>query len=442
MLSVDGPLLAPYRAIRSVRAPEDAPWPGVLARTPAGASVVLVDSRVLGPAWHGWSAPADGHVLAPLDIARRTDGHDAVLPVCLERLEDFVRRRGARTPLTTGEAVTLGVSVLRGCAQIADAPSTAGEWWLDADGRPVLATDASPRGAFEGGTAALQSVQVEPRAERAWQAAVEALAAERVHLRDLLEAEDALFATAAPEPLATTILSPRSAAELRSHDIPDEASPLEMPPRSLWSSLIARVDDDVADTLSRATTAVWRRARTRPRTRGRRAPWVVGGTIAAAVLVGGALWPTAGGVATGDVESAPVTASPSPSADAAGTSDAEVAQTATEDAEAGGPISSSAPTADSDPAATVDALLVARLACGSDEQCLRAVVADPSTVLPAGAIDLPVAARTTTLLDDFGGVAVLRVDPAETDVDPQLVVIVLRDGEWLLRDVHDVAQQP
>ena len=45
-----------------------------------------------------------------------------------------------------------------------------------------------------------------------------------------------------------------------------------------------------------------------------------------------------------------------------------------------------------------------------------------------------------TLLDEFGGAAVLRVEAAG-GAPPQLVVIVRADGRWLLRDVYDVAQQ-
>ena len=168
MTTDEGPLAGPYRAIRAVRAREDGPWPGVLVRTAAGDAFVLVDADVLGAQWRGWDAPADGHVLAPVDIARRVDGHDVVLPVCAERLEEFVRRRATRMPLSAGEAVTLGVSVLRGCAQIANAPGTTGEWWLDDAGRPVLATDAATQRALDAAAAILECVDVDPAAERTW----------------------------------------------------------------------------------------------------------------------------------------------------------------------------------------------------------------------------------------------------------------------------------
>ncbi len=86
-------------------------------------------------------------------------------------------------------------------------------------------------------------------------------------------------------------------------------------------------------------------------------------------------------------------------------------------------------------------LLDARIACGGAPDCLATVVAD-ATTLPEGAIDLPAGERTLTLLDDFGDIAVLRLDAADGARPSQMVVILKRDEKWLLRDVSDVAQQP
>jgi hypothetical protein len=153
----ESPLRTPFREIRAVREREDGPWPGVLVRQVSGAVGVFVDAGVLGTDWRGWDAAPGGHVLTPIDLVRRPGGHHVLLPVCAERLEDFVRRRGARSAFQPGEAVTLGVSVLRGCAQIAGSPDVTGEWWLDDSGRPVLATDASPQRAFAGAAAVLSA---------------------------------------------------------------------------------------------------------------------------------------------------------------------------------------------------------------------------------------------------------------------------------------------
>ena len=445
MTTDEGPLGGPYRAIRAVRAREDGPWPGVLVRTSAGDTFVLVDADVLGAQWRGWDAPADGHVLAPVDVARRVDGHDVVLPVCSERLEEFVRRRAARMPLSAGEAVTLGVSVLRGCAQIANTPETTGEWWLDDGGRPVLATDAASQGALDAAATVLEGVDVDPAAERTWGTALRAVTAERLSVRELEAAEEALFAIATPEPLSTVSLSPRSAAEsARRVEAVAHAGAMDergdAAPPSMWHSLLAGVDNDLADSVSRATTAVWRRLRPSPsdrpeRASRRRAPWLVGGAVAAAVLAGGALWPTASGVAT--EERAEMTATAAPGQ----TTEGDGGETpATTDGLQDPPAADTA-AAPTDLAQVTGALLEARLACGGASGCMDDVVME-SALLPGGAIDLPSGERQVTLLDDFGDIAVLRVDAADGTAASQMVVIVRRNEKWLLRDVSDVAQQP
>jgi len=436
----DSLLGAPYRPVRTVRAKEDAPWQGVLAREEGGGMRLLVDAGELGPDWSGWDAAPDGHVLAALDVARRRDGHDVVLPVCVERLEDFLRRRAQRLALTPGEAVTLGVSLLRGCAQLVSAPDGAGEWWLDDGGRPVLATDVGSRRARDATADAMTALDLDPTLRRTWDAALRAIKADRLSVTDLVAAEDALFALATPEPLGTTSLGPRAALDVaaaaRTESAPDAADA----PRSVWQTLLHGVDADLADTVSHATTAVWRRLSGRPATGGevkgsRRMPWIVAGGVAAAVLVAGAVWP-AGGPATADGSAVP-TAEPSPSASAASGSDDGDGTGGVED-----PAAAGAGSPDDLAAVTAD-LLDARIACAGDEPCVSRVAVEPAALAEVtGAIDLAAPGRTVTLLDDFGDVAVLRLDAIDGGVAPQLVVILRTDEKWLLRDVHDVAQQP
>jgi hypothetical protein len=203
-------------------------------------------------------------------------------------------------------------------------------------------------------------------------------------------------------------------------------------PRTTWQMLIGHVDTDLADTVSRVTTGLWRRARGPERPR-RRAPWIVGGAVGAAVLAGGTLWPAAGGEITGGTHSEPSEAASAGPAGAEGATAPPV------------PTVPSAPTAEAAPpdlAAVGSALLDERIACGSDHECLETVLSDASAPLGAGAIDLPSSARVVTLLDDFGDVAVLRVDASDGSLPAQLTVLVRQDEKWLLRDVHDVAQQP
>jgi hypothetical protein len=434
--SDDGPLRSPYRAVRVVRAPDDGPWPGTLVSTAAGDAIVLVDSDTLGSHWRGWQAEPGGHVLAPIDLVRRVDGHDVALPVCTERLDDFVRRRASRMPLTIGECVTIGVSVLRGCAPISGDPDVTGDWWLDSSGMPVLATDRTPQRALDAAADALEAVAVavEARLRPAWGAAIAVITGERITAHDLADAEHALFSAATPEPLVTMTLAPRSARELGGRDRVDGAA-LDPPERSAWQRLIGHADAEWADTLSRATTTVWRRLRSGARPR--RAPLLVAGVAAAAVLIGGALWPAAGGVADGgDARGIPSVAGAPPAehGDAAGP--------------ASGPDMQEPPATPTDGGSTrglesvAAALLDARTACAGDAECLAAVVADPGMSVPAGPVELPAPERVLSLLDDFGGVAVLRVDAADGTAPSQLVVITRREERWLLRDVHDVAQQP
>jgi hypothetical protein len=430
-----------YRPVRAARAKEDAPWPGVLARESGGAMRLLVDADDLGPDWTGWDAASDGHILAPVDIARRRGGHDAVLPVCVERLEDFLRRREARLPLTAGEAVTLGVSLLRGCGQLAAAPQTTGEWWMDDGGRPVLATEVVPRRAVEATADAMAGVTVDSPLRRTWDTAVRAVSAERLSVPDLVAAEDALFALAAPEPLSTRALGPRPAAEVSAAAAPTEraAAAPAAGDRSLWQTLLHGMDADLADTVSQATTTVWRRLgggrrAASARTGARRAPWIVGGAVAAAVLAVGALWP-AGGPATAD-GSLPI---PAPSVSEAGVTDTGAPAPAVAPVDAG----PAEVDASADLVAVTAALLDARTACAGDDRCLGAVAADSAkSPAPGGVIDRAAEDRMITLLDDFGDVAVLRVDAADADAPAQLIVIERTDEKWLLRDVHDVAQQP
>jgi len=206
----------------------------------------------------------------------------------------------------------------------------------------------------------------------------------------------------------------------------------------VWQTLLAGVDDDLADTVSRTTTAVWRRLRPAERahrTTRRRAPWVLGGAVAVAVLAGGALWPTASGVATVDPAGSPAASTPGPSA-----SDTDRAG-ADPPAAAGTQPAAEGEGAPADLAQVTGALLDARIACGTTSDCTASVVAD-GAALPGGVIDLPAAERTVTLLDDFGDLAVLRVDANDGRRPSQMVVVLRRDQKWLLRDVSDVAQQP
>ncbi|BDV30665.1 hypothetical protein Microterr_13250 [Microbacterium terricola] len=409
------------RHVRRMDAAE-APWPGVLVRTADGTLRLRVDASDLGADWTGWGCTEAEHLLAPIDVLRTPEGHCVLLPVCTERLDAFLDRR-QDAPLSAGEAVTLAVSVLRGAREAG--ADTIGQWWLTDGGRPVLATDVGDSPALTVTADLLRRLADDAGDEGALDAAARALRDDpfaRVAW-DALEAE--LFAQSEPRALGVAGPSSGSGDRWRSDE------PAEVARAGGWlAGAIARhVDGELADMVSRATTGLWRRLRPAPGSpRGRRrGAWVAAAAACGVVLAVGMLWPAepdagepATAAPTGNAAQPSVTATPRPP-DAAPSA---VAST------------------DGDLDAAGDAVLTARTACAGEASCLSAVVEDPSRTFPAGVTDLPADQREITLLDSFGGAAVLRVDARARKTASQLIVLVARDGKWLLRDVHDVAEQP
>ncbi len=124
------------RAIRRV-APPDAPCEATLAMI-ENAAYLLVDSD-LELAQRAMKFAGAEHVWAPIDLWRRTGGHDVMMPRVVEPLEKFLERRRGDA-MRAGEIVTLACSVLRGVAELGDEASAAtGRWWATDAGRPVFA---------------------------------------------------------------------------------------------------------------------------------------------------------------------------------------------------------------------------------------------------------------------------------------------------------------
>src|SRR5699024_7132518 len=71
------PLEIGVRRIRRVE-PPDGPCPAARAVIGDGDPVLLVDALELAE-WPGWRATGAQHLLAPVDVLRRSDGHDAVI---------------------------------------------------------------------------------------------------------------------------------------------------------------------------------------------------------------------------------------------------------------------------------------------------------------------------------------------------------------------------
>lgn len=450
------PLLRSYRPVRRVDA-TSAPWPGEVVRDPDGAAWLLVDAEELGDGWSGWHAAESEHLLTPRDLVRTPSGHAALFEVCAARLTELVTRRFEdRDPLSTGEALTVAVSVLRGHMEAAALSATStGVWWLTDEGRPVLAMQTSGRADSP------DILRLLATGFPAWAEVLGdvlgAMEQDRLHARDAQALEERLFALATPQPLR---LAPRAGratatamdvatsttgrpAATRSGTRAAARAAAAGDPRGVgWLTRISAVmDRDLADVVSRATTSLWRAAGP-ARPRSRRRTLLLAAGAAAIVLAVGLAWPT-------DTEQPAAAeqelAAPTPGATAAAGDEPGGAAVDT---------SASAPAAaDASPdlAAVTEELLIARAACENDQGCLGAVVEDPTRALPAGASDLPPEARSVTFLDDLGGAAVLRVDAREA-AEPaggssssrasQLVVIVRIGETWVIRDIHDAGATP
>ncbi|MFT4228934.1 MAG: hypothetical protein QM602_01435 [Microbacterium sp.] len=421
----DVPLTDAYRLLRRVAAPE-APCPGWLARRADGETVHLVQPDAVG-SWNAQSAPGGGHVLVPCDLVRTPAGVLLELPWCRERLDRLLARRGdLAAPLSAGEAVTLAISLRRGLAETAAARSRSrpewptGEWWMTDSARPMFVPLAAGSSAPAATGDALERVSGATD-DAATRAAIERLrvAAELDPLADGAHEEE-LFRLGEPAPVVMTGFAP---ARARSVDAATRlaADEIVAPAPGGWRARWVRQrDSDLPGMVSDAVHRALRGLRARPRPK----PWLLAGGAAALVLAAGLLWPTGSPPPAQARDEQAASADPSPSPSPSPLVSA-----------------SSAPSPSPGLAQTLAELLDERAACADDRACLAAVVETPERDFPTGAVDAPADERTIVLLDEFGGAAVLRVEPTDASTAAQLVVIVEADGRWLLRDVHDVAQQ-
>ena len=425
------------------------PWPGDVVVSEAGTSLLVDATHLEG--WRGWDAVGE-HTVAPVSVLRTAGGQSVLLPLCTQRLDALVTARA--DSLSPGECVTLAVSLLRGVVddlgQHTDLSCT-GCWWLTDDGRPVFVHDDEGESLIEA-TAHLLA-DAGQTTQPAGPASVGPLLREIATVlhdperlaRVAPDLEERAFAIAAPEPLATTLL-PRRRARADPPTSPAGADPhLGSPPElPLWRRVADSADAGIGELLSQAFTGLWRRARAQHSGRSRRGVVMVAVGAAALAVAVGLLWPSSD-------ESVAVPASSVSPAEAVGASPSVPEPSAAQPAAA--PVSSTpsdaasgppSEDADADPVATADRLLAAVAACGGDADCRAGLheqgASSPVEVRSDGAAFAP--GRTLSLLDDLGGLVLLRAeDPARARV-AQIVVIVREKDRWLLRDVHDVAQQP
>lgn len=327
-----------HRAIRRIDAGEG-PYAGMLV-TRGGSVAVRVDSESIS-GWAGWEHAGDDHVAGPLDIVRRSDGHDVLLPWCTERVSSFVGRRAAAdASLASGEMTTLVASILRGLGELARAEGhdETGEWWLTDDGRPtfVIGAGDTARAAAGALVARLREDCADRTLARLLVVIEEGLGAEIARpgmpARQLERWEAELFDTAAPKPLKRDVHAPALARHTDAARHAVVARPVarrhlrtraSLPrDRGGVGALSSRIVGGIVHSLNGYRDAVALRLGRRPgpgiversvrRTEsadvgtaaGRRAPvrrgrrTIVAAAAAAVVLAGGLLWP---GGATGSL---------------------------------------------------------------------------------------------------------------------------------------------
>lgn len=480
-----------YRPIRRL-APGEAPIPGELAAV-GDDTVVLVDVGELA-GWAGWAHGRSQHVCGVTDVVRRTRGHDAVLSRCVLRLDAALR---AAPPLSGGEAVTLAVSVLRGAGEVRRArggEGSRGAWWLTAEGRPAFvpalrdAADGEDCGAAAARIVEEAATGVQDRIVRRLLDEACGWLDDPDAAGDAAEAlEERLFEACAPRPLGRLLETPgddegerlavapgratdrrtrrelRAARGARRRATPGRRGSGSATARldlreAIDAALAGRVAEGVSDWLAEA------RRRLRALRDRRGAPFVLGAVAAAAVVVGGLLWPSdetpaaaepgaqtaarEGGSRADEDAGAP--ASPAAATGAApetGEDDDPLEPPSGPEEEAPGGAGGTAPGAE-DPVAAAERLLDGLAVCraAEDDACaaVRAPGSAPLELADGAAASLPADERRIVLLDDFGDLAVLRVESPEGSAAPQSLVIerASSDERWIVRDVHDGASAP
>ncbi|MCT9820060.1 hypothetical protein N3K63_07135 [Microbacterium sp. W1N] len=489
----DTDLLAPtvLRVLDAVQAP----YPALLVAGEPPRLWVELDEGAPAAVWD--ADPAE-HLLAPLDLARTALGVALVLPACPQRLGELVHRRLA---IEDAEAVTIAVSVLRGCVAALARACPTGTWWVTDEGRPVLAVGGTADAVAEG--AALVDALAVGRAGPLGDALTATAGAlnEPAGLRRRVDVlEEALFAAADPGPL-------------RADPVPLRARELATAALVTRADLAAQVDPGIAARVGAVVEgtmralAQWRdarreqAARRRERGQGRQAstagvlrgagrmreapptlavgteravstagvdaprvgaprggaargggrkPVLVGAVVAAGIVLAGVAWPAPaderrGAPAGPSAEAEEVEQSTGATAaggGADGHSAADPAEPPTVGADGGqdaetGEVSPPPPAAPSEGALAAGTALLAQFAACTDDACRRAHQEDPGAVLPAGPAT-GAGEPTVELVDEYGGVAVLRAATADAT---QFVVIVDVGQTWLIRDVYDAADQ-
>lgn len=426
--AIDAPLLhlLDEPALREV--PDGVgPYPGeVVSWGARPATRVSTDEKAVAPLWDAGGE----HVAEAREILRTVDGHAVVVPLCTQSVCALAAGRADRDHvLSPGEVVTLAVSVLRGTLAEHTAHGGGlcrGEWWLDDDGTPLFVHVETGEDSHAAAITAMEAVRDacagDDQIGRVLGDAIRALAdAPRLPTR-IRELESDLFALAPPEAIGTLLLARRTRAEGAAPERPPAAD------RPAWERWAVAADAGVAEMASQALTDVRRALRARrerARTPSRRGALLAAMACAALVIAAGLLWPT------DDARPEPTSVSGSPEPSTVDVGEIP-GNTSTED-----------------PIVAVRQALDDLRGCGDDATCQRglfdedaALIRDGATVATDGAAFADDASRRLTLLDDIGGLVLMRADDATGSRRSQVVALLRQDEKWVLRDIHDVAQHP
>lgn len=350
----------------------------------------------------------------------------------IDTLAGYLHRRSrSALALTAGEAATLAIAVVRGCAS-ASSRAAPGEWRLTPEGRPVLLHGVGDDDVLAATIAvldelvALVSADVRPGFARVR----DGVLTEPPPAWAALETR--LLAVVAPQPLVLGPLTP----------VESSLAPTQAPASP----------DAAATTMLDRARALARRVRP---------PVLLAGVGIAAVITVGAMsvapstnaadtsadapgpYP-ASGTAPRSASASPDSADDVPSTDAddtGATPGAGTSRPATTPGVSTAPVTSPLPdspvTATSDDLPTAVKEVLASLAACTDEACTSRHREAPLRAAEPAPLD-PAVARLD-VIDDFGGLAVIRLSG---DDRTQYVTLVRPNDRWLVRSVRDVTDQP
>lgn len=334
----------------------------------------------------------------------------ALTPV--EPFVDYLRRRSASaTVLTPGEVVTAAVGLLRGCR--AAARSTGAAWWLTAEGRPVVVEEHEAPdvvAATADGLRRLAALIPEPATRDLVDRAGEAVATRPPREWDAVERR--LFALAEPTPLVLGPLAPVVVDDPGEDHRADTAG-----------GLLGLIDGDLVGAIRQSAAGLREGWKTSPRLR---AITVGVSVVAVVAAVASVLLPGAGGPAPVASASPAVSRIVPPSASVAPQPSAMSPR----------PVDDRVPLSD-DVTAIARRVFAEISLCEDDPTCRSAF--DEGSAFSREPL-LPDAEHADiALVEDFGGVAVVRVADTMT---AQYVTLVRQKDRWLVRAVETVTDQP